>query len=343
MEKEKKIKCIVWDLDNTIWDGVLLEDSHVVLKENIKIILKEIDNRGILQSIASKNDYKTAIKQLKTFKIDHYFLYPQINWEPKSASIKEIARLINIHTDTVAFIDDQLFEREEVAFSFGDVMCIDPIDLHTLLEMPEMNPKFITKDTKYRRKMYVDDIARNKEENNYEGSQDEFLATLNMIFTISEVQKNELQRAEELTIRTNQLNATGYTYTYEELDTFRKSPTHKLFIAELKDRYGTYGKIGLMLIECNEKIWTLKLFLMSCRVISRGVGTVMLNFLMNLAVKHNVRLLAEFVPTDRNRMMYITYKFAGFKEIKENTNLILLESDLQNIQPIPDYIKLISV
>src|SRR6266513_1750357 len=85
--------------------------------------------------------------------------------------------------------------------------------------------------------------------------------------------------------------------------------------------------------------WTIKLLLMSCRVMSRGVGTIMIHHIMNLAKKAGIPLRAEFVANDRNRMMYITYKFGGFKEVEKVDNLIVFENDLSYIQPFPDYIK----
>ncbi|NJD01337.1 MAG: HAD-IIIC family phosphatase [Ruminiclostridium sp.] len=341
MEKKErpKIKCLVWDLDNTIWSGVLLEDIEVYLRNDIADTIKEIDSRGILQSIASKNEYDTAMLKLKEFGIDEYFIYPQIGWNPKSASVKSISQAINIGTDTLAFIDDQQFELDEVKFSLPEVLCIDSAKLDGLLGMPELNPRFVTKDSRLRRSMYISDIKRNKVEESFEGTQEEFLKSLNMVFTISPVGDGDLQRAEELTVRTHQLNATGYTYSYEELDSFRKSDKHKLFIASLEDKYGTYGKIGLVLVECQEQVWVLKLLLMSCRVMSRGVGTVMLNHIVRLAKETGVKLRAEFIPTDHNRVMYITYKFSGFKEVEQREDILVFENDFTYIYPFPKYLK----
>lgn len=337
---EKSIKCVVWDLDNTVWEGVLLEDKDVKLRDGIVAIIEELDRRGILQSIASKNDHDAAWAKLTELGIAEYFIYPQINWNAKSSSVKAIAKLINIGIDTLAFIDDQPFEREEVNFAVPEVLCIDSADLSGLLAMSEMNPRFITDDSRLRRHMYMSDIERNVAEEQFEGTQEEFLASLDLRFSIAPVGESDLQRAEELTVRTHQLNATGYTYSYEELDEIRKSDRHQLLVASLEDKYGTYGKIGLMLVECGEEIWTLKLLLMSCRVMSRGVGTVMLNHIMRVAKEAGVRLQAEFVPTDRNRMMMITFKFAGFNEVEQKDGLVILESDLSQIQPMPYYITL---
>ncbi len=337
----RKIKCVVWDLDNTIWDGTILESGNVSLREGILDIIRTLDSRGILQSIASKNEYEHAIKTLREFGISEYFIYPQINWEPKSASIKIIAQSINIGLDSIAFIDDQAFERDEVGYMLPQVLCVDASDIYRIPDMPEMIPRFITEDAKIRRSMYLSDIERKKDEEMFSGPQEEFLETLGMVLTISPVGDDDLKRAEELTVRTHQLNSTGYTYSYEELDFLRKSGNHKLLVAGLKDKYGKYGKIGLVLMECSAKVWTIKLLLMSCRVMSRGIGTIILNFIMRTAKMRGVKLQAEFVMTDRNRIMYITYKFAGFKEVGSSEGCLLLENDLNHIQDVPQHIKLI--
>ncbi len=337
-KSEQKVKCVVWDLDNTLWDGVLLESDQVSLRDGVTDIIKTLDKRGILQSTASKNEYDHAMTQLKAFGLSEYFIYPQINWNSKAQNIETIARKINIGIDTFAFIDDQPFEREEVNFSQPDVLCIDAADIDKLLDMPEMNPRFITDDSSKRRLMYISDIERDNIEENFVGPKENFLATLNMVLTIAPAQEDDLKRAEELTVRTHQLNTTGDTYSYEELDHFRQSDQHILLVASLNDKYGTYGKIGLTLIECNEDVWTIKLLLMSCRVMSRGVGSVMINHLRNEARKNNVRLQAEFISNDRNRMMYMTYKFAHFKEKEKINDRVILENDLSQVQKFPEYL-----
>jgi FkbH-like protein len=219
------------------------------------------------------------------------------------------------------------------------VLCIDAQNIHTLLAMPEMMPRFMTEDAQRRRIMYQSDRQRREAEKSFSGPNEAFLATLKMVFTIHPAQEEDLQRAEELTVRTHQLNTTGYTYSYDELNAFRLSDTHQLLIASLDDKYGPYGKIGLALVEQNKDAWTIKLLLMSCRVMSRGVGTLMLTHIMKMAKQASVSLRADFVSTERNRMMYITYKFMGFKEMYKNDAFIVFEHDLQHIPVFPDYIQ----
>ncbi|MFE0556340.1 HAD-IIIC family phosphatase [Paenibacillus sp. FSL W8-0187] len=338
-DKLKEVKCVIWDLDNTMWDGILLESDEVKLKPRMRELLAELDSRGILQSIASRNDTEHALDKLKEFGIDTYFLYPEINWNAKSTSIDKIRLNLNIGMDTILFIDDQPFERDEVLSVHPEVECLDVTPYETLLGHPRLNPRFITEDSRRRRAMYLEDILRKNEEESFEGPQEAFLSSLGMRFVISEAREEDLKRAEELTIRTNQLNATGYTYSYEELDKIRRSDNHILLVCELTDKYGSYGKIGLALIELKESCWHLKMLLMSCRVMSRGVGTVMLTYIMQQAKNEGKVLRADFKQTDRNKMMYVTYRFASFTEISnDGEGNILFENDLNHIQPFPPYI-----
>lgn len=339
-KKVNALKCVVWDLDNTVWEGVLLEGDTLKLRPEVVHIIKTLDERGILNAIASRNEYEPAMIQLKDFGIDEYFIYPQINWNPKSQSIKQIATDINIGIDALAFVDDQPFEREEVQFTHPEVLCFNALELDEMLDHPRLMPRFITPESKLRRKMYQNNIQRKQAEENFADNNEAFLANLDMVFTIKKAGEEDLQRAEELTMRTNQLNTTGYTYSYEELNQLRQSDDHLLFVSSLDDRYGTYGTIGLALVEKEPAFWTVKLLLMSCRVMSRGVGTIMMTHIMNLAKAAGVSLRAHFIPNGRNRLMYITYKFGGFTEIANEDNLVIFENSLQAIQPFPDYVEI---
>ncbi|HEX8337952.1 MAG TPA: HAD-IIIC family phosphatase [Pyrinomonadaceae bacterium] len=338
-EEKQLIKCVVWDLDDTLWRGVLLEGDAVELRENVADIVRTLDGRGVLQSVASRNDHEQALGKLREFGLEEFFLYPQINWNSKRASIARIAELLNIGLDAVAFIDDQPFEREEVAYSLPQVLCLDAAHLDRLLELPRLNPRFVTEDSRARRRMYLEDIERRRVEDEFVGSKEEFLAGLGMVFTIARATREDLQRAEELTLRTNQLNTTGRHYSYDELDRFRESPRHLLLLTALRDKFGSYGKTGLALVECGEEAWTIKLLLMSCRVMSRNVGAVLLGHVMRLAAGAGVTLRADFVPNERNRMMYVTYKFAGFKEARRDGALTVLEHDLRRVPAAPSYVR----
>ncbi len=342
MQEQNAIKCIVWDLDNTVWDGILLEGDNLKLKPGIVDIIKTLDRRGILNSIASKGHQEDAMQKLKDFQIDKFFLYPQITWNAKSQSIAYIQKVLNISMDSLMFIDDTPFEREEVKSVHPEITCLEDSQYVNLLSDPRLNPRFITKDSANRRLMYIADKKRKDKKNAFKGPQKKFLATLKINFIISEANENDLKRAEELTIRTNQLNATGITYSYDELKCLVESKSHKVIVCEMNDKYGSYGKIGLALVEIRNDYLHIKLLLFSCRVMSAGVGTVLLNYLLNEAHKLNKKAKADFIHTGKNRMMYATYKFSGFKETEVNEHgTIILVNSKSTRKNYPKYIKVI--
>ncbi len=335
-----KIKCLVWDLDNTLWNGTLLEDPVVRLRAEAPEVIRELDARGILHSIASKNDFESAMKQVRDFHLEDYFLYPQIGWHPKSDSIKAIAQSLNIGLDAIAFMDDQPFEREEVRHSLPEVACYDASCMPRLLGVEEFQPLFVTEDSRRRRQMYQQDAHRQREESSFSGPKESFLKTLGMQIQIALAREEDLARAEELTVRTHQLNTTGQTYTYAELAGFCHSDRHRLLVVGLEDKHGSYGTVGLTLLECEPHSWRIKMLLMSCRVMSRGVGGLVLTYLRKAALARGMELLADWVPNERNRMMLVTYRFAGFQDFQREGERHLLRNTLEKIPDYPDYFTL---
>jgi FkbH-like protein len=341
-KRRGRIKCVVWDLDHTFWTGVLLEDETVTVKPEVAEAIAELDRWGVLHSIASRNDHRAAWAQLERAGHADMFLYPQIGWNAKSHSIRQIAKKLNIGLDAIAFVDDQEFERAEVAAACPQVLCIDPADLAEALRTAEFQPRFVTDESRRRRQMYRSQISRDDEEERFVGTPDEFLAQSGLVVRIESAARTDLQRAEELTIRTNQLNSTGRTYSYDDLDELRTSERHRLHVVALDDRFGSYGKIGLVLIETSAEVWRLRLLLMSCRVMSRGIGRIVLSHLMRQAREAGVELHADLVETGRNRMMQITYAFAGFREIDRVGQHVTLRADLDAIPPVPSFVNLLT-
>ncbi len=328
------IKCVVWDLDETVWEGVLLEGAAGEVRPGVRETIEELDRRGILHSVASKNEPGPVIARLEELGLAPYFLHPQVSWGPKSQAVAKIAAALNIGIDTLAFIDDQEFERDEVRFVHPAVTCLDAKLAGSLAEREEFIPAVVTEESGRRREMYLSAISRDEAEEEFEGPSTEFMAGLGMVFTISPAGTEHLRRAEELTVRTHQLNSTGRTFSLEELDQLTRSPDHLVLVAEMRDRYGSYGTIGLALVAMSGAVWKIELLLMSCRVMSRGVGTVLLHHLQARALDAGVTLRADFVPTDRNRIMYVTYRFAGFTEIGHSDDGVILESTSANA-PVP--------
>ncbi|MGW0520131.1 HAD-IIIC family phosphatase [Crossiella sp. NPDC003009] len=306
------VKCLVWDLDNTLWNGTLLEGDDVGVSEEIRAVVKTLDARGILQSVASKNDHDLAWAKLEQLGLAEYFLLPRIGWQAKSLSVREIADRLRFAHDTIAFIDDQPTERAEVNHHLPTVRCYPADAAAGLAELPEFSPATITPDSRRRREMYDAGFRREAGQAEFAGSDQDFLRSLELRMDIGRADAAELARVEELTLRTSQMNATGVHYSDETLRGLIADPRHEVLTATMADRFGPHGAIGVLLLRTGAAAWHLKLLATSCRVVSFGAGAVILNWLADQAARSGVHLVADFRRTERNRMMEIAYRFAGF-------------------------------
>jgi FkbH-like protein len=340
--RETPIKCVVWDLDETLWCGTLLEGGGNALAPGVEAALRGLDERGILQSIASKNDHHVAWARVEALGVADYFLFPQIAWCSKAKSLEALAARLGIGLDAIALVDDQPAERDELAYLLPQVHLFDAAQVPALLDSPRLVPRFITSESRHRRSMYQADIQRTGDEDRFEGPRDAFLSTLAMQMRIRRASHDDLERAEELTIRTNQLNTTGRPYSHDELAALIGSPDHLVLVAQLDDRYGSSGTIGLALIELAPDHWTVRLLIMSCRVVSRGVGTAFLVHLLQRAHASGVRLRATYVPTERNKQVLVILRLAGFRQIGEDEEGLVLEHDLARFPNLPAYVEVLS-
>lgn len=311
-DKPILVKCLVWDLDNTLWRGTLLEDDDVKLPDEIRDVIVALDSRGILQSIASKNDYDLAWLRVEELGIAEYFVHPQIGWGRKSDSVRHIAEQLNFAMDTIAFVDDQAAERAEVGFGAPEVRCYFAEEARSLPGLAEFSPDVVTVDATRRRGMYQASFRRDAEREAFAGPDEDFLRSLELVMAIKRADEQDLSRVEELTLRTSQMNATGVHYSDATLRGLLADPDHEVLTVTLTDRFGPHGAVGVMLLECHPEAWHLKLLATSCRVVSFGAGAVILNWLIDQAHRAGAHLAADFRPTDRNRMMDIAYRFAGF-------------------------------
>jgi methoxymalonate biosynthesis protein len=330
------VKCLVWDLDNTLWTGTVLEET-VWIDQAVRRALEVLDSRGILHSIASKNDHEVAWARLVELKVDKYFILPQIGWHPKSDSIRRIADGLGFAHNAIAFVDDQPAERAEVTVHLPDIRCYTPSQILNLITLPEFRPEVITVDSGRRRLMYQANLRREAEREGFQGPDVEFLRSLDLQLCIDRAKVTELARVEELTRRTSQMNATGIHYSERALREFCGTPRYEVLLATLDDRFGSHGAIGVVLVENRSTYWHLKLLATSCRVVSFGVGTTILNWLINQAVGGGVHLVADFRATERNRIMEITYRFLGFSPSDcECFASMPQHEDIQRLHLIPD-------
>ncbi|MGW6929012.1 HAD-IIIC family phosphatase [Lentzea sp. NPDC054927] len=330
------VKCVVWDLDNTLWQGTLLEDGDVVIAEEMRAVVKALDERGILQSVASKNDHDLAWERLTRLGIADYLLLPVIGWGPKSASVRMIAEKLGFALSTIAFVDDQPAERAEVAFHLPDVRCYDAADALGLLDLPEFTPPASTVDSRRRRQMYQAGFERDGARDDFAGSDEDFLRTLELRMTIGPAGEEELTRVEELTLRTSQMNATGVHYSDAVLRALLADPRHEVLVVTMSDRFGTHGAVGIVLLEKHSEVWHLKLLATSCRVVTWGAGSTILSWLTDQAARAGVHLVADFRRTDRNRMMEVAYRFAGFTDENCLCRNVITTQDVEHLHLVPE-------
>ncbi|GAB7030138.1 HAD-IIIC family phosphatase [Streptomyces platensis subsp. malvinus] len=308
------VKCLVWDLDNTLWQGTLLEDGEVRLRPGLRETIAELDSRGILNSVASKNDHDHAWAQLERLGLAEYFVLPRIGWRPKSESVREIADELNFAPSTMAFIDDQPFERAEVRHVLPEVRTYTAEQAVDLVTRPEFSPATITVDSRRRRSMYQASFQRDAERAEFAGPDADFLRSLDIRMRVARATPGELSRVEELTLRTSQMNATGVHYSEADLLALIDDPDHEVLVTTVTDRFGPYGAVGVILLQRSSGIWRIKLLATSCRVVSLGAGSALLRWLTDQAHRAGVHLAADFRATERNRMMEVAYRFAGFSD-----------------------------
>jgi len=306
----KKAKCVVWDLDHTLWEGVLIEDGpeNIKLRQDVIEFIKELDSRGILNSVVSKNNFEDAEEVLKKFGLFEYFLYPQISWGPKSQAIANIQKALNIGIDTFVFVDDQVFEREEVATSHPDVRIFDIVDFEKMKSDDAFDVVKTTESSR-RRQYYMDQIERDQ----YlvsDASQNEYLDFLKdcqIKVDLFALDESNLQRAFELAQRTNQMNFSGKRYSLEELRALIANEDVECTLIKCSDRFGDYGIIGLSIFEVSEK--TVSDLMFSCRIQSKYVDYAVLENLIN---EHKDLLKIRYQQTGKNQNAAKIFDDIGF-------------------------------
>ncbi len=313
VHESRQIKCVVWDLDNTLWNGTLAEGDDVVPRPEVVSLLKRLDQRGILLSIASKNEYAAAFRKLQDCGISEYFVSPQINWLPKSQNIRAIAERLNIGLDTFAFVDDSPFELAEVARALPGVVCVNAAESATLGSDPRFRGG-TSADARRRRQFYQEAETRDQAREEFGSDYLGFLAACEITLEIAPYAPEESSRVSELVQRTNQLNLSGRKYTRGELETVLSSAPIEKLVLRSSDRFGSYGTVGFALIE--QVAGTIRVldFMLSCRVQGKLLERA---FFAHLFEHHNPagseRLWVNFQETARNRPARQALESLGFR------------------------------
>ncbi len=330
----RKIKCVVWDLDNTLWNGTLVEGDEVALNPGILELLKYFDARGILLSVVSKNDFDPAWKKLQELGVADYFLYPQIDWLPKSQKIRNIAKSLNIGIDTFAFIDDKQFELDEVASVIPELLPINATQIDSLRSDPRFQGS-VTEESRQRRKMYQEQVTRETEEQGFGNDYLGFLASCGIELEIGGYSEHDAERVAELVQRTNQLNFSGRKYSREDLNGVIANPTLGKYVLRVSDKYGSYGTVGFCLVKDKTDTVEVLDFMLSCRVQSKFIEQALFSHLLE---HHNPggakAIWVNFKKTARNTPAHNVLCAIGFQPCETNDGGIGKGMILQTVEPL---------
>jgi FkbH-like protein len=335
-------KCIVWDLDNTLWDGVSLE-GNVTPRSEVVDAIRELDRRGILHSIASRGEMEVSMEILRRHGLDSYFLVPKIDWLPKTQNIVRIAEELGLGLDGIAFVDDDPFELEQVAFMLPEVLAIEADAGRELPRWAEFSPSRVTEESRNRRQFYRSDLVRKGAEKQF-ATREEFLVSCGMRLRIRKLEQKDIPRAVELMTRTHQLNTTGIALDEGELSALLSGSedNQRVFVAELTDKFGGYGIVGIAITANIPFGVRISHLAVSCRVMGRGIERAILATICRQARERGfVVCEGLFRDTGRNRMMRALYQMMGFEELAslEYGPMRVLALNLATIPPIPRWLE----
>jgi len=331
-------KCLVLDLDNTCWGGVIGDDgldgihigNETAIAEaytSFQKYVKELKERGIALAVCSKNDFKNAKDGFThpntVLKFDDFTSF-KANWDPKHQNIQDIAKEINIGADSLVFIDDNPVERDIVSSQVpivsvpdvGDdvIHFIDHIDRNGYFE-----PISLSADDINRNKYYEDNKKRANEESIFT-SYDDFLSSLNMTAEIKSFSSVYLDRITQLTNKTNQFNLTTKRYTTGEIKNIASSNEYIKIYGKLTDKYGENGLVAISIGSLKQNQCHIDLWLMSCRVLKRDMEFAMLDEFVTQCKEKNVStIIGYYYKSAKNNMVADLYEKFGF-ELSETDN-----------------------
>ena len=361
-------KCIVLDLDNTLWGGIVGEDGMEGIRlgptpegkpfVEFQKYLLSLFKRGMILSVNSRNNSDDALRVFREhpymiLKEEHIAAW-QINWNDKVFNIKAIAEEINIGTDSMVFIDDDKFNREMVKEALPEVLVVDlPEDhscyLKTLMEVNDFNSFQFTREDGKRGEMYAQERKRRQHKRNA-GGITEYLKSLDIVVAVERPNNFSIPRISQLTQRTNQFNLTTKRYSEEKIRQFAEGNNYICNAISVKDKFGDNGLVGVVIILKDGEAWILDSFLLSCRVLGRDIEKAILAYILREAEKAGAeKVFAEYIPTQKNMPAGNFYKQNGFTLVRESNNgsgrlyeYNFCHADCDITCTVPDYIKIVT-
>lgn len=307
-------KLIVFDLDNTLWNGVIGEGPVTNFTDKQKILL-DLKKKGVVLAICSKNDPKNVHWKGALLNEDD-FVARAISWNPKIYGMKEIQDELNLKFKDFIFLDDSPEELEMISSTFPEIICFNATDSHKwnlLRHWSQMIDESLEMD---RTKMYQQREERKqflkKDNHSIDVINKNLFNDLNLELTIRQASESDLKRVAELINRTNQFNLLGSRISFKELQNYHLSDAYKVFIGDLKDRFGSMGTVSILIVHEEKTVLNILVFVLSCRVFGYGIEKAMLNHVKSLSVSKNLPLQGRYLPNERNQPCENVYKDNSF-------------------------------
>lgn len=336
-----KVKCVAWDLDNTLWQGTLVEDGkdRIRLRPEAEKLVRWLDERGILQTVVSKNNHDAAMAVLQELGLEEFFLYPAINWGRKSANLQQIADRLNIHIDTFALIDDSVFERSEVGAALPMVRVYPETALAELPRRAEFDVP-VTEASRLRRQSYRTEMQRDRAEEVFGADHLDFLRSCDLRLRLFPPRSQaEIERCHELVQRSNQLNLSTRRYDRKEFDALLADAEMLCVAMECQDRFGSYGIVGFASVDLKGEHPTARDFVLSCRVAQKHVEHAFYGWLGNCMKDRGARmLLLNLIKTDRNSPLLRVFEEMPFTRVSSAGQEMLLALDLAGKVDLDDIV-----
>jgi FkbH-like protein len=308
------IKCVVWDIDNTLLTGVYLESGEQLPDADPQLlrVLRELAGRGILHALASRNPPAAAEYVEQVTGAD--FAAMHCGWGSKADAIGLIAADLSLSLDAIAFVDDDMLERAEVAAALPAVLVLTPEDATEAPGWPQFSPPVITAEARRRGQMYAERRRRQAAAAAFGGGRDDFLRQAGTRITIAPARAGDLHRLRELSVRTHQLNSAREPVSEAELARMLESPEYRAATVTLTDDFGDDGLVGAAIVTTAPPVLTVPVVMMSCRALGRGALDALLAWLCrSAAVSGAAELQVPCLVTERNVPMRLTLAAAGLR------------------------------
>jgi len=334
----KRKKCLVLDLDNTLWHGILGEDGLYGIKMSGDYPgkafhywqegLKQLSKDGVILAICSKNNTTDVDKVWETYQDmplkKQDFVAVRINWQDKATNLMEIAEELNIGLDSIVFVDDNPSERELIRQQLP--MVTVPDFPNQPYELPNFYKKLVndyflvyslTNEDRNKTEQYRQNAQRVQEKKKF-NNLDDFLKSLQMNLSIDLMNESTLSRVAQMTQKTNQFNLTTKRYTEDDIRKLIDEKA-KIWTLSVSDRFGDYGISGLLITLENKESIDIDTLLLSCRILGKGIEQAFVKTIFNYFYKLGVKnIIGTYIRTEKNAQVDDFYDSLGFKVERSN-------------------------